>query len=131
VFPVPRTISLIRTRRRNETRIAKGISFFIVLFGIFTGKISAVTQRIKSTFTILLPTTFEIAICVFPSSADIKLTTNSGAEVPNATTVSQITSEEIPKLFAILPAHSIRRSAHFIRKINHNTRKMYSIFIII
>jgi hypothetical protein len=103
----------------------------IVLFGILTGKIRAVTQRIKSTFTILLPTTFEIAICVFPSSEAIKLTTNSGAEVPKATTVSQITREEIPKLFAILPAHSMRRSAHFIRKINHNTSKTYSIFTII
>ena len=60
----------------------------------------------------------------------MKLTTNSGAEVPKATTVSQITSEEIPKLFAILPAHSMRKSAHFIRKINPNTRKRYSIFTI-
>ena len=78
-------------------------------------------------FAILLPTTFEIARSLFPSSNETKLTTNSGADVPNATTVSPITRDEIPNFFATLPAPSTKKSAHLIKSTNQITNKKYVI----
>jgi hypothetical protein len=54
----------------------------------------------------LLQTTFDIAKLVFHSKVDIKLTTNSGADVPKATTVNHITNDDIQSLLAMLQAQS-------------------------
>jgi hypothetical protein len=51
---------------------------------------------------ILLPTTFPTAIILFPLIEEIRLTTNSGADVPNATTVKPITIGVTPRLRARL-----------------------------
>lgn len=58
---------------------------------------------------------------------EITFTTNSGAEVPNATMVSQITISEIENFFANAEAPSTSRSAHLMSKKNHITNKTYTI----
>jgi len=77
------------------TTIKNGISFLIVVLGIFIGYKNAVIHKINNIFDILLHTTFDIAISEFHWKADIMLTINSGADVPNATIVRPITSDEI------------------------------------
>jgi hypothetical protein len=59
-------------------------------------------------------TIFQIAIAVFQSNALITFITNSGAEVPKATIVNQITNEEIQNFLATELAQSTSISAHFI-----------------
>jgi hypothetical protein len=56
--------------------------------------------RIKEILKILLPITFPTAIMLFPFIEEVRHTTNSGVDVPNATTVSPITTGVTPKLLA-------------------------------
>jgi hypothetical protein len=88
-----------------------GISFNTVFFNIVSGKIKEETPRIKKMLKILLPITFPIAISEFPVYAAYVLTINSGADVPNATTVKPITIFGIPYFFAKDDAPSTRRLA--------------------
>jgi hypothetical protein len=53
-----------------------------------------------------------------PLAPDIKFTTNSGAEVPIATTVSPMAISEALNLFASDEAPLTRKSAPFINKTN-------------
>ena len=55
----------------------------------------AVPPRMKPRLKILDPTTFPIEISVWPVIAARIVTANSGADVPNATTVSPMTRSEI------------------------------------
>lgn len=75
-------------------------------------------QRISNIFAILDPTIFPIVIPVAPLRLAEILTTNSGAEVPNATIVSPIIRSEILSFLAIEEAPSTKRSAPLMRIIN-------------
>ena len=55
----------------------------------------AVPPRMKPKLKILDPITFPIEMSVWPVIAARIVTANSGADVPNATTVSPITRSEI------------------------------------
>ena len=77
------------------------------------GRIIAVPPRIKPRLKILEPITLPIDISVCPVSAALIVTANSGAEVPNATTVSPTTKSDIFKLCAISAAESTSQSAPF------------------
>ena len=55
----------------------------------------AVPPRMKPRLKILDPTTFPIEISVWPVIAARIVTANSGADVPNATTVRPITRSDI------------------------------------
>ena len=55
----------------------------------------AVPPKIKPKLKILEPTTLPIDISVWPVSAALMVTANSGADVPKATTVNPITQSEI------------------------------------
>lgn len=68
---------------------------------MWSGAITAEHQRIRRIFTILLPKTFPRVIPVAPLRLELILTTSSGAEVPNATIVSQIIISESLNLLAI------------------------------
>jgi len=83
-----------------------------------------VAHNINNTLTMFEPITFEIAIWELPFKEEIKLTTNSGAEVQKATIVNPITKLEIPNFFAILQAHSTNISAHLIKNINQIISKI-------
>ena len=64
------------------------------------GKTSELNPRTSPTLAILDPITLPTAIVDDPSSAAARLTTNSGNDVPNATTVKPITMADRPKYFA-------------------------------
>ena len=73
----------------------------------------AVPPRMKPRLKILDPTTLPIEISVWPVIAARIVTANSGADVPNATTVSPITRSEILSEWAISDAASTNQSAPF------------------
>ena len=82
----------------------------------------AVPPRMKPKLKILDPMTLPIDISVWPVIAARIVTANSGAEVPNATTVSPITRSEILNEWAISDAASTSQSAPFQSiKIDKNT----------
>ena len=81
------------------------------------------TKRLK----ILDPITLPIDISVCPVSAALMVTANSGAEVPNATTVSPTTKSDIFKLCAISAAESTSQSAPFQSMIIEMTTSKQSI----
>lgn len=66
---------------------AKGISFQIVECWARSFAIKPVTPRIRRMLAILLPTTFPRATSADHRNAATILTTNSGSDVPKATTV--------------------------------------------
>jgi hypothetical protein len=68
--------------------------------GHSTGCTSAVTPRMRSRFETLEPTTLPTAIPGAPASAALTLVTSSGAEVPNPTSVTPMTSGDIPSRLA-------------------------------
>src|SRR5690606_5958748 len=75
------------------------------------GEISAATPRMNRILKILLPTALAIANSACPEKAALTLTANSGALVPNATTVKPITSEGMPKFAAKRAAPLTNKSA--------------------
>ena len=81
----------------------------------------AASPKINRIFTILLPSTFPIAISVDPSAlkcapiAEATDTHSSGALVPNATIVSPIISGGILHFFAMPALPSTNQSAPFTR----------------
>ena len=67
------------------------------------------------------------ASSALPLIAAITLTTNSGADVPNATTVKPITKSEIPKRFATADAPSVKALAPIRINANPNINNITSI----
>ena len=82
------------------------------------GYTTAAAHNINKILAILLPKTFPIAIPALHSMLAMIFTISSGAEVPKATIVSQITRSEMLNFFATDDAHSTSISAHFIKKTN-------------
>jgi len=77
-----------------------------------------------STFAIFEPITFPTAISELPSIAAIILTTSSGSEVPNATTVNPITNGGMPRRAAILTPPLTIHSAPKYSMVEPTARKM-------
>jgi len=75
-------------------------SFLICDKFIFIGNINELIPSTSPTLAILDPTTLPMAIGDEPPIAATILTTNSGSEVPNATTVNPITMGDKPKYLA-------------------------------
>ena len=67
------------------------------------------------------PKILVIAKSVEPSATDTMFTTNSGIDVPNATTVRPITKSLIPNRLAIADAPSTSQSAPFTRAMKPTT----------
>ena len=63
---------------------------------------SAEMPRTRAMLHMLLPTTLPTAIMLLDFTAETTLTTNSGVEVPKATTVNPMTMGVIPRLRARL-----------------------------
>ena len=74
-------------------------------------QMSAETPRMSRMFAMLLPTTLPMDRSVDPVAADVTDTASSGMDVPNATTVSPMTSGEMRHLPAIPAAPSTKKSA--------------------
>ena len=108
-------VSKAMKKRAIEAIRENGTSLYIVEAFAFIGYINEATHSISKTLAIFEPIMFQSARSVCPLTAESMLTKNSGAEVPNATTVSQITSGDIPKFLAILDDPSTKKSAPFIR----------------
>lgn len=76
-----------------------------------TGQMIAVTPTIANELKMLLPTTLPMARSACPLTAEITLTTNSGADVPKATIVKPMTKLETLNRRAISEAPSVSQSA--------------------
>jgi hypothetical protein len=77
-----------------------------------SGRIAAATPRMSSRLAMLLPTMVPMAIAGAPPSEAARLVTNSGAEVPKATTVSPMISGDMPASRASPTAPRTRKSAN-------------------
>ena len=86
-------------------------SFLICNKLIFIGNINELRPNTNPTLAMFDTTTFHIAIGDEPSMAAAILTTNSGNEVPNATTVKPITIGDNPKYLANRPPPLTIKSA--------------------
>ena len=75
------------------------------------GNISEVLPSTNPTFAIFDPTTFPIAMDDEFDNTALRLITNSGKEVPNATTVNPITKEDSFNRFAKKTALLTNQSA--------------------
>ncbi len=78
---------------------------------IVIGNINEVLPSTKPTFAIFDPTTFPIAMVDEFDKTALRLITNSGKDVPNATTVSPITKEDSFNRFAKKTALLTNQSA--------------------
>ncbi len=103
------------TNNRPTPSSASGISFQTVELLTLKGRISAHIPKIRRIFAILLPTTLPIARSGEPLRAETIFTVNSGADVPNDTTVNPITSAGIPSFFDIEAAPRTNPSAPAIK----------------
>ena len=95
----------------SEAPTAHGTSFFTVFLAMVIGATIAATPTISIVLNTLEPTTLPTAISVVPLKAETKLTKNSGADVPMATTVRPITICGTFRRWAIAVAPSVSRSA--------------------
>ena len=114
-----------RKPTNKEAVMIKGNSVKIDALESFTGRIIAVTPKIRKILAILLPNTFPMAIPELPLKLAIKLTINSGKEVPKETTVSPIVISEIFIFFATAEDPVTKKSAPFTRHTNPKTNKIY------
>ena len=103
--------SMQSTSNIMAATIAQTISLFTVTRVTFMGATMAVTPTMSSTLKILLPTPLPTAISGVPLSADIRLTKNSGADVPAATMVSPMTISGMFILLASAEAPAVSLSA--------------------
>ena len=78
-------------------------------------QMSAETPRMSSMFAMLLPTTFPIERSAEPVAAEVAETASSGMDVPNATTVSPMTSGDTRHFSATPAAPSTKKSAPLTR----------------
>ena len=101
--PTSKTLAMIKTGRSSFSD------------SFCTGKkcMRAESPKMSSILAILLPTTLPIAMSVECPIADVTETASSGILVPNATTVSPMTSGEILHFFAIPALPSTNQSAPF------------------
>ena len=104
-------MSRLISRSISDAITAQGISLRTVLVAITIGETMAATPTISSVLKMLLPMTLPTAMSVVPFRAETKLTKNSGADVPMATTVRPITICGTFNRWAIEVAPSVRRSA--------------------
>jgi hypothetical protein len=88
-------LSLIMIASTRAHKSANGISFRVVLFDIFSALILAVSHSISRMFAMFDPMIFPSTISLASLTLPIILTTNSGADVQNATIVSPITRSDI------------------------------------
>ena len=110
--PRPRRVWLIPNRiRRSVTIILTGMSRLLFSGDMATGLTNAVSPKIRNTLNMFDPTTLPIAMSALPFSAPVKLTTNSGMEVPMPTMVIPIRNSLKPALRAIADAPSTNKSA--------------------
>ena len=119
---------------RMDTPIIMGTSRRTNWRETMSGATMADTPKIKSTLKILLPTTLPTAISACPCSAEDTLTDISGALVPNATTVSPMTSGEMPIAAASLDAPRTSNSApatNSPKPITNNTVVIKSITLLL
>lgn len=112
-----------RNKSAKDAIREKGTSLCIVELFAWRGYTIAATQSTSQVFAIFDQITFHSANSVCPLKADKIFTNNSGALVPKATIVKPMTRGEIPNFFASEEAPDTRISAHFIRMINHKTKK--------
>jgi len=77
------------------------------------GRITAVPPKINPRLNIFDPMTLPILISDCPENAALIVTANSGADVPNATTVRPMIKSEIWNVCAISAAESTIQSAPF------------------
>ena len=95
-----------------DARIHRGTSCSRLPLVTGMGYTSATAPMMASVLKMLLPKTLPIAMAeLVPLAAATVLTTSSGAEVPKATTVSPMTSDEMLNLCAIDEAPSVSQSA--------------------
>ena len=114
----------------NEEITTMGISRVIIVRWITMGRTIAVIPIIANMLKMLEPMTLPIAIPEFPPIADTPEITNSGVEVPNATTVSPTTRSEMPKRRANAEAPSVNALAPISITTNPATRYTKSKIII-
>jgi hypothetical protein len=96
VLPI---MELKDSNNRNAEMISiTGISRLMTAPVVFTGWNTAVKPSTRAMLQILLPMTLPKAIMLLPLTAETRLTTSSGADVPNATTVNPITIGVSPML---------------------------------
>src|SRR4030042_5164007 len=102
----PSSLQSLESRESNrmyrETPNIMGISRLIIDLLLVSGLNMADMPRIKEILNILLPITFPTAIMLFPFTEETRLTTNSGVDVPKATTVRPMTTGVTPRLLARL-----------------------------
>ena len=102
-------------------RMERGISYCRERFCEVTGQMSAVTPRITNVLMMFEPRMFVIARSVEPSATETMFTTNSGIDVPKATTVRPMTRSLIPNRLAIADAPSTSQSAPLTRSTKQRT----------
>ncbi len=112
--------SLSITASTRAPSNANGISFHTVPLDIERDLMQAVSPRIRSMFAIFDQTMFHNTSSLAPLRLPTILTTNSGAEVPNATIVNPITRSDIRSFFASDDAPSTRKSAHLMSITNQS-----------
>jgi len=115
-------VSNAKKNKAKEAIKEKGTSLLIVDDFACKGYTIAATHNTSQVFAIFDPTIFQSAKSVSHLIAENIFTNNSGADVPNATIVSHITSGEIPYLVARLLAQLTRISAPLMRITNQNMR---------
>lgn len=116
--------SLITTASTSDPSNANGISFRTVPLDMERDLKHAVSPRIRRIFAMFDQTIFQSTSSLAPLKLPIMLTTNSGADVPNATIVNPITRSDIRSFFASDDAPSTKKSAHLMSMINPITIKI-------
>lgn len=116
-----RNTSLTRTRNKRLVRITIGRSKKRVVRERIIGDINEAIPRIRNIFAIFDPSTFPIAISVFPEMLANTETISSGTLVPIATIVRPIIACDIQNFRASDTEPSIRTLPQKVRRINPNT----------
>ena len=104
-------------QRQTGTYLVPAVCY--AMFAFYTVKMFIIGKKCESlegrrcakVLIIFDPKIFVMARSVEPSATDTILTTNSGIEVPNATTVKPMTKSDMPKRLAMAEAPSTRKSA--------------------
>lgn len=94
-----------------------------MLLVIGSGHIIAVTPRIIRMFAMLLPKILPNASCELPEKLAMRLTSNSGKDVPKETMVRPITMSVILYRLPMEEAPSTNKSAPFTRTTKPMTKR--------
>src|SRR3989338_10741163 len=114
-FGLPSINTSADRKKTREERNINGTSFQTVECSSLTPFIHATMPRMSRMLAMLEPTTLPTAMSVTPLIADVILTESSGADVPNATIVRPMTSEDTPRRFAKDDAPSTSKFADFTK----------------